>query len=360
MLAYRNQEVRTFSKRKYKGMTSTIDNRALLEQFANLSPAQRVQILAKLEAQGVKVARNDGAPLESGSPHGMDSNGVDNDVPSTTIPKIDRSAPIPLSYPQEQLWFLHELAPESGAYNERIAVRMAGKLKVDLLEEAIQFVVSRHESLRTTFQKVEKHRDERAARGIESSHTYHAVQVIQPFDADSYRVIRHPLSALDLRSPDGVTDAHASLDSTTALAKAIDAYTLQPFDLGRVPLCRFILFSGHEGFSGQDDFSGQDGAGSSFANGSAPLAPADKHVLLFVVHHIIADAWSIAIILEEIAACYSALRQGQAPARPEPSVTYADFAAWQRQRLSGERLDQQLAFWQQSLAGGRPLSASAR
>ncbi len=98
-----------------------------------------------------------------------------------------------------------------------------------------------------------------------------------------------------------------------------------PFDLAHGPLLRATLFR---------------------------LAD-DEHVLLLCMHHIIADGWSLGVLVREISALYETLRQGRPSPLAEPAVQYADFAAWQRAWLDDARLEPQLAYWQQRLAGCR-------
>ena len=270
----------------------TTANATLLEQFAQLSPEKRALIMAKLKAQGVDLAAN-----EPPQP--------------APLPPIDRTQPIPLSFPQEQLWFLQQFQPESVAYNERIALRLEGPLDVKALDAALQWVVQRHESLRTTFAVIPASAPDPAVSGsanLDVEAASHAVQVIHPFVPHTYAIMQQSLDAAD---------------DTDALARWADAITRQPFDLTRGPLWRLALCA----------------------------VGVDTYVLLLVVHHIIADAWSIALFLQEVAAAYTSFCQGKSPQWPAPPVTYADFAGWQHRQLQGATLAHHLAFWQQSLQG---------
>jgi amino acid adenylation domain-containing protein len=277
-------------------------NQDLLQQIAQLPPEKRAQLLAALRAQGVTLPV---APAPAPTP----------------IPPADRTLPIPLAFPQEQLWFLQQLQPASAAYNERLAVRLLGALDVAGLEQALHQVVQRHASLRTAF----------VLHSATDATTATPVQVIRPFVADEYRLLQPlPPPSLPPEGRDSLGPRDNSLTfregwggAETTLTQQSDALTLQPFDLTQAPLWRLALF--------------QTGA--------------QEHVLLLVVHHIIADAWSMAIFLQELAAAYSAFQQGQSVQLPSLPVTYADFAAWQRQTLQGERLIEHLDFWRQSLQG---------
>ncbi len=105
----------------------------------------------------------------------------------------------------------------------------------------------------------------------------------------------------------------------------------RPFDLARGPLFRAALLR---------------------------LAPQD-HVLLLNIHHIVSDGWSRGVLIREVAALYDALSAGRPSPLPEPPIQYADYAVWQRNRLRGEALEAELAFWRQRLAGTPPLAMPA-
>src|SRR5262249_34908059 len=101
----------------------------------------------------------------------------------------------------------------------------------------------------------------------------------------------------------------------------------KPFDLVHGPLLRTVVFR---------------------------RAP-ETHVVLFLVHHIAFDGWSVGIVLQEFAALYEAFAAGKPSPLPELPVQYGDFAVWQRQQLQGAVLDEQLAYWRGRLAGAAPL-----
>nr|WP_281410931.1 amino acid adenylation domain-containing protein [Rhizobium leguminosarum] len=203
---------------------------------------------------------------------------------------------MPLSFAQQRMWFLQELAPGNPFYNIPAAVPLNGPLAVDALEAALNVIVERHESLRTIVGRING-------------------QVCQ-----SVRPHRHlPLDQLNLSSFSTV-EAELRLD---AIATA-EAET--PFDLAGPPI-RFRLVR---------------------------IAPA-RHVLLLTVHHIAADGWSMGILFRELSQLYEALSTGREPDLPVLRVQYADFAQWQRNRLSGATLDELLAYWRAKLAGARDL-----
>jgi amino acid adenylation domain-containing protein len=202
------------------------------------------------------------------------------------------------SYAQEAMWFLGQLAPESTFYNVPMALRLRGRLDPPTLERALQVCVDRHEALRTRF----------VSRGP---------------------VVEQVVGTLDVRVP--LVDLTASpAESRDAEVKAISARELATrFDLAAGPLFRAQLLRLED----------------------------DEHVLVLTMHHIICDAWSSAVLLRDLGAAYDALAEGR-PVDLEPlPVRYLDYAQWQRRRMSGERLDQLLAYWRKQLGGAEPTLA---
>ncbi|MFN8596432.1 MAG: amino acid adenylation domain-containing protein [Anaerolineae bacterium] len=198
----------------------------------------------------------------------------------------------PASFGQQRLWFLDRFEPNSPYYNIPSAVRLTGVLNAAVLERALNEVVRRHEILRTTFDLLDGE----------------VVQVIAP-------ALHVPLPVIDLRSrPEEERE-------TEALRLATDE-ARQPFDLTRGPLLRaqLLCLNDHE------------------------------HLALFTLHHIIADGWSINVLINELATLYAPLAAQRSSPLPELSIQYADFAEWQRTWLQGDVLDEQLAYWKQQLA----------
>ncbi|MGH3845767.1 MAG: condensation domain-containing protein, partial [Pseudonocardiaceae bacterium] len=216
---------------------------------------------------------------------------------SDAIPPADRTEPLPLSFAQQRLFFLHEFQSGEAGYNSGLAVRLRGRLQVPSLTVALRELVARHESLRTTFDEVD-------GRGIQVVHL----------------TLDLPLPVVELA---GATDA--DLDGV------LSAEYGQPFDLRRGPLLRALLVR---------------------------VAP-DVHVLLLTAHHIVTDGWSMGVLIEELGALYSAACQQRPPELPELPVQYADFARWQRDKLAGPALAGELDYWTQQLAGITPLELPA-
>jgi amino acid adenylation domain-containing protein len=213
--------------------------------------------------------------------------------PPGTIGRVPRQRELPLSFAQERLWFMDQLAPGNAAYNVHAAFHLAGVLDAAALARAVRRVVARHESLRTTFAALDGR----------------AVQVIAPAAAV-------PLPRVDLRAlPAARREAEAR--------RLAAAESWRPFDLARGPLLRALLVR-------------LDG---------------NEHVLSLTIHHIVADGWSLGILMRELSHCYAAVVAGPARPLPELPVQYADYAVWQREWLQGEALERQLAYWRARLAG---------
>jgi amino acid adenylation domain-containing protein len=199
----------------------------------------------------------------------------------------------PLSWAQQRLWFLDRLDPDTATYNLHWAGRVAGGVDKACLEKALNDLVARHESLRTLFG---------AGQGG-------PVQLILP-------ELRVSLQVELLRGA-----------QTDKLKSRVLELIREPFDLERGPLLRCYLLE------------------------SQP----DEAILLLVMPHIIADGWSMGVMFAELAAFYAAHVKGAIADLPALAVQYADYAIWQRQWLSGERLTEQTAFWQSQLAGAPAL-----
>ncbi|HSU82944.1 MAG TPA: condensation domain-containing protein, partial [Thermoanaerobaculia bacterium] len=198
----------------------------------------------------------------------------------------------PLSFSQERLWFLQQLAPESTAYNVPGALRLRGPLRPGLLARALGEISRRHEALRTVFRE--------GAGGV-------PVQVVLPPPAD-------PLLVVDLGSqPDPEGQAERLLAAEAA----------RPFDLAAGPLVRTLLLR----------------------------LGGEEHLLAVTMHHAISDAWSLRILLRELSALYGAFVAGEPSPLPELPLQYADFARWQREQMSGEHLERELAHWRRVLDG---------
>ncbi|WP_445234360.1 amino acid adenylation domain-containing protein, partial [Duganella rhizosphaerae] len=214
---------------------------------------------------------------------------------AVTVPAADRGQPLPLSWAQQRLWFLAQLdAAASAAYHLPAALRLRGALDLAALRATLDRLAARHESLRTTF----------------VLHDGAPVQAIAATD-HGFALRLHDLRALA---------GHAQEAAVAALGADEAA---QPFDLAAGPLARGRLLQ---------------------------LAT-DDHVLLLTQHHIIADGWSVGIIVREVSALYAAYSRGLPDPLPPLPIQYADYAAWQRQRLGGLALQRQADWWRAHLDG---------
>ncbi|WP_298909530.1 amino acid adenylation domain-containing protein [uncultured Nostoc sp.] len=220
-------------------------------------------------------------------------------TPATYRPLLptSRNAKLPLSFAQQRLWFLDQLTPGSSVYNISGAVEIQGLLNVAALEKSLNEIIQRHEIWRTSFKAVDGE----------------PLQVIAPS-------FSFTLKEVDL----------------TLIAKKEQLYTVkllvekeaeQPFDLSKAPLLKVTLLQLDE----------------------------VNYVLILTIHHIVFDAWSMGVLIGELAALYEANSFGIPHLLPELPIQYADFVCWQRQWLQGEVLSTQLAYWKQKLSGKLPL-----
>ncbi|PPU04825.1 condensation domain-containing protein, partial [Xanthomonas arboricola] len=210
--------------------------------------------------------------------------------PIEPIAIADRNRPLRASLAQQRLWFLSRLKGADRAYYIHGGLRLRGALDRRALLDALDLIVQRHETLRTTFRQI---------------------------DGDAYQSISAAAHA-SVRQHDlsGVKDAGERLRDI------VGHETTQAFDLERGPLVRGCLIR----------------------------LSADEHVLLITMHHIVSDAWSMGILTNELGALYYALSRHQDNPLPPLRIQFADHAEWQRERLEGARLEQQLAYWRRALA----------
>ncbi|AFY82811.1 non-ribosomal peptide synthetase [Oscillatoria acuminata] len=209
---------------------------------------------------------------------------------------VSRNQNLPLSFAQQRLWFLEQLEPGTATYNIPAVLRLTGNLDEAALEASLNAVIDRHEALRTSFPAIDGQ----------------PIQAIAP-------QLRVNIVTLDLSEV-------ASEDWEAEGVKTAVAESLKPFDLEQLPLLRVTLIQ-HEG----------------------------DRLLVLVLHHIIADGWSMGVLIREIATLYDAFSTGKSVALPELPIQYADFAVWQRHVLQGEILEHKLAYWKQQLGGTLPV-----
>jgi non-ribosomal peptide synthetase component F len=208
-----------------------------------------------------------------------------------TIAPRDPAAPTPASFSQELLWMLDRATPGLTAYNLPIARRLRGPLDVNALERALSTLAARHESLRTRF----------------ADHDGQAIQIVDPPAPVAIRRVDLGDVAADQREREA--------------ERLVRERARSPIDLAREASFRVTLVR---------------------------LAD-DDHVLLVETHHIVVDGWSLGIMFRELAVAYAAARAGRDASLPHPAIQFGDFAAWQRERLAGDRLNELLGFWRTQL-----------
>ncbi|HEV2864151.1 MAG TPA: SDR family NAD(P)-dependent oxidoreductase [Pyrinomonadaceae bacterium] len=218
-----------------------------------------------------------------------------------SLKRVSREGLLPLSFSQQRLWILDRMEPGSPVYNNPKAVRLKGRVDIDALGRALNEIVRRHEVLRTRFDTVEGE----------------PTQVVE-------QDVTLSLPVFDLRDlPESEREAE--------MQQMVTDISRQPFDLLGVPPMRAALIR-----LGDEDY-----------------------VLQLVLHHIVSDAWSIAVLIREVSVLYEAFREGRPSPLAELPIQYADYAAWQRRWLQGEVLERLLGYWKQRLAGLTPLQIPA-
>jgi amino acid adenylation domain-containing protein/non-ribosomal peptide synthase protein (TIGR01720 family) len=198
---------------------------------------------------------------------------------------------LPLSFAQQRLWFIDQLEPGNAAYNIPGAVRLEGRLDLDAIERAINEIVRRHEVLRTRFETEDG-------------------EPAQVIDAWTPR----RLEVIDLTGL-------ARAERTAEVSRRAKEEAVTGFALSQGPLLRVKVLKLDE----------------------------EEHVLLFTMHHIVSDGWSMGIMIEEIGALYRAYCVGEPSPLAELPIQYADFAVWQREYLVGEVMEREIEYWKKQL-----------
>ncbi len=199
----------------------------------------------------------------------------------------------PLSHSQSALWFLHQLAPESGAYNVGFSARICSVVDVSALRRSLQMLLDRHASLRTTFS--------------------------DPFGKPVQQVHAHQELAFE--------QIDATAWTSDELNKRVHHAYEQPFDFEHGPLVRVSLFS----------------------------CSSSDHILLITVHHISCDGWSIWILLDELRVLYEAEQKGKPASLPPLALEFTDYVDWQARMLKSAEGERMWSYWQKQLAGTLPV-----
>jgi amino acid adenylation domain-containing protein len=200
----------------------------------------------------------------------------------------------PLSHSQRRLWLIDRIEGGSSRYNLPVAFKLSGKLDRAALQRALDLLVERHEVLRTTFA------EESAGAVVQIIHEPRAV----------------PIEIEDLQGCNAE-------EKQTRVVELAQREVGRAFDLSADLMlrARLVLLSEHE------------------------------HVILFTLHHIASDGWSIGILVREFKELYEAREQGREATLPALPIQYVDYAHWQRQWLEGPGLQKQLAYWSERLSG---------
>jgi acyl carrier protein len=214
------------------------------------------------------------------------------------IVPVARDGELPLSFAQQRLWFLHQLEPGKATYNCPSAMRLTGNLNLPALHQSLNEIVRRHEILRTAFADL----DGRPVQTVTKTSELH-LKVIDLQMVDPQRRERQVLRL-----------ARAEADRPFDL--------LQPPPLLRVSLVRL----GRQ-----------------------------EQVVLFTMHHIICDGWSVALLMKEVMRLYDVYSRGNPSPLPELAIQYSDYAVWQRQWLQGETLDEKLTAWERQFGDNPPV-----
>ncbi len=239
------------------------------------------------------------APTQGNSAGNSADNGVVALVPANL------TGDIPLSFAQERMWILEHVGPPSSAYHLAQALRLHGPVNVEALERAFAAVLHRHHALRTSFE----------------------VKDGRPFQK-VHPEVDFVLRRAELPTVHTDSGETANAEWERAIEDRMAAEVATPFDLQRAPLIRALLLC-----HGQDVYT-----------------------VVITMHHIIADGWSLKILVQELVNFYDAIAgEGSSDITPLP-IQYPDFAHWQRQVAQGDHYAQSLAYWQTHLAGISPLN----
>jgi amino acid adenylation domain-containing protein len=192
-----------------------------------------------------------------------------------------------LTHSQERMWFLHELDPLSASYHVFGALEMNGPLSHVALEKAHRKVLDHHSILRSRHKSVDG----------------------------------RPRVWIDPAPPPPIE--HAKAHGREALEAALQTFALRPFDLATTPPLRALLVE----------------------------CGRNRHVFALCAHHIVADGWSMRVVVRDLAACYSAYAQGKQPSPPPTGPDYLDYAAWHRTWIDGGAANARIGYWKERLAG---------
>jgi len=214
-----------------------------------------------------------------------------------SIPRASREGEIPLSFPQERLWFLQNLDAENVSYFVPRVIRITGQLKVSLLEQTFSEIIRRHEILRTQFPTIKGR----------------PVQRIQP--------------PYDFKIPTIDWSILEEFQKEQQITTWIKEEGRRPFDFEKGPMLRATLLKLNK----------------------------SEHLLVLTEHHLVHDGWTQGVLLKEFITIFTAYSAGKKHQLPELPIQYADYAIWQRKTIKGKVLSRHLDFWKSQLSGMPPV-----
>jgi amino acid adenylation domain-containing protein len=217
-------------------------------------------------------------------------------------PVLRRDDPIPTSFGQQRLWFIQQMEKENVAYNISAAVRIRGRVNITALEQAVLCIITRHETLRTTFADL---------------------------DGTPHQVISSK-ARLDLPIVD-IEALKCAENPEQIISLGLRQESRRAFDLTQGPLLRASLFR---------------------ANGG-------EHIFSITMHHIISDGWSMSIFVRELLNLYEAYTHSDQSTLPWLPLQYADYAVWQRDLFKDVELETEIGFWRGQVSGIEPLALPA-
>ena len=274
----------------------------IANRFASLAPHQRREFLQKMQEQGVSFGQ---LPIPATAP---------------------QDAPCELSYAQQRQWFLWQLDPQSAAYHIPAALRLRGALNVPALQRSFDALLERHHSLRSVFIEQD---------GVVRQQITHCGSWLA---SDAGNAVSLEVSGEAIAGKPAPTGFAVSLEEhdlrgfaqaerLTLALRQVEQDIAQPFDLQHGPLLRVSLLQ----------------------------LDADDHVLVLTLHHIVADGWSMGVLVEEFSKVYAAHAQGQTLELPALAIQYADYAVWQRRWMEAGELERQLDWWREQLGSEQPV-----
>lgn len=203
----------------------------------------------------------------------------------------------PLTFTQQQLWFINQLQPGMATYHIPVAIHLTGRLDVSTLIRSLDEIIQRHDILRTSFEIVNGEPIQKVADKVTLT-----------------------LPEVDLRHL-------AEEQQPTEVQKLSLQEAQSSFDLGQAPLLRAKLLH----------------------------LQAEQSILILTLHHLVGDGWSIKVLLQELTAIYQAFADGKPAPLPQLPIQYSDFVYWQQNSLPDEVIEKHLAYWRQQLGGNLPI-----